>query len=247
MDINYNNLLSVQNILADVLVVMDDEDNRKLSSGFYFAQVKNALDELSFDISFLPVTNDYSIPADLILDMPFGAFNLKEIHIYKGTPQNIRYTENVYWKKNMRTRGKETGMTAGVQGWNTTDPFFQVSVDTGSLYYFSIQGGMIYLSDACAYFDYARLTFDGLPSKSLDTVRMIPPECREAIVLYTVEKCAASLKLRDNKYRIVQLDAAQQLDRYGLNGAWHSAQQRLLKLDTKKLKDVILYNSKLNY
>ena len=76
---------------------------------------------------------------------------------------------------------------------------------------------------------------------------MVPPEAREALVLYAVEKCAASLKLRDNRYRAVQVDAASQLDRYGLNGAWHNTKMLLTRLDSKKLRDVILYNSRLNY
>jgi hypothetical protein len=245
MDINPQNLLSIQEVLADVMVIMDDEDNRKLTPGFYNAQVKYALDELGFDISFLPVTNDYEIPEDLILEMPKGCFNLNSIHIFTGTPDSVGYQENVYWKKGAQTRGKETGMTSNVRGWNITDPFFRVNVSEWSLYYFSVQNGLMRLSDACSAFDYARLNYDGIPSKNLDVVKMIPPECRKAIVLWVTDKCAASLKLRDNKYRAVQVDAVAQLDEYGFNGAWHEAQMRLVRLDRKKFKDSILYNSNL--
>jgi hypothetical protein len=224
---------------------MDDEDNRKLTPGFYNAQVKYALDELGFDISFLPVTNDYEMPVDLILEMPSGCFNLREIHAYVGTPDAVEYTENIYWHKGMRTRGAETGQTSNVRGWNTSDPFFRVPLTETSLYYFNVQNGLIYLSDACLIFDYVRLTYDGIPSKNLDAVKMIPPECRKAIVLWVTDKCAASLKLRDNKYRAVQVDAVAQLDEYGFNGAWHEAQMRLARLDRKKFKDSILYNSNL--
>ena len=75
---------------------------------------------------------------------------------------------------------------------------------------------------------------------------MIPPQLQEALVLYAVERCAGFLKLKDNKYRLVQADAAVQLDRYGLNGAWHVAEMRLKELDYKKNKDIVEYNSKLN-
>lgn len=247
MNINPNNFLSIQNILADALVMLNDEDQKLLTPGYYTAAVKNGLDELGFDISFLPVTTDILLPDDLILTMPVGAFNLTQIHIYSGTPDNVGYVENVYWKKGARTQGKGTGYTADSHHWNVTDPFFyRCNVNEASLYYFSVQNGLIRLSDACAGYTYARLTYDGIPSKNLSTVRMVPPEVREALVLYVVEKGAASIKARDGKYRVIQIDAANQLDRYGLNGAWHLAQDRLVRLDKKMLKDIIEYNSKLN-
>ena len=246
MDINPSNFLSIKNILADVLVMLNDESQGLLSPGYYIAAVKNGLDELGFDISFLPVTTDIILPSDLILTVPTGCFNLTQIQIYTGTPDSVQYVENVYWKKGAKTQGKGTGYTADVHAWNVTDPFMHCRVNDYSIYYFSVQNGLIMLSDACANFTYARLTYDGIPSKNLSEVRMVPPEVREALVLYVVEKCASSLKLRDNKYRIVQIDAAQQLDKYGLSGAWHEAKDRLVRLDKKKLKDVIEYNSKLN-
>jgi hypothetical protein len=247
MDINNNNLLSIQEVLADVMVIMNDEDNHLLTPGFYNAQVKYALDELGFDISFLPVTNDYLLPDDLMVDMPSGCFNLRNIHIYTGTPEEVGYVETVYWRKGVQTRGYNTGVTANVNQWNISDPFFQVSIDSTSLYYFSVQNGIIRLSDDCSSFDYIRLTYDGIPSKNLDSVKMIPPECRKAILDWVTVRCAGALKMRDNKYRIVQTDAEKQLDEYGLNGSWHEAKMRLVRLDTKKLKDAILYNAKLNY
>jgi hypothetical protein len=247
MDINPNNFLAINEILSDVLVHIDDEPNSKLTPGYCRAQVKMGLDALGFEMPFIEVTNDYPIPSDLKLDMPSGCYNLNSINIYAGTPDAVGYTENVYWRKGVHTRGANTGVTANVNQYNVTDPFCRVALGYQAKYYFSVQNGILILSDDCSNFDYARLTYNGIPSGSLDEVKMIPPEAREALILYAVEKCAASLKLRDNKYRIVQLDAASQLDRYGLNGAWHNTKMLLLKLDRKKLHDVILYNSKLNY
>ena len=247
MDINPKNFLSIKEALADVTVALNDEAMKMLTPGFYNSQVKYALDELGFDIGFLKVTNDFPMPVDLILEMPKGCFNLNGIHIFTGTPDNVGYVENVYWKKGAQTRGAGTGYTADSHMWNATDPFFKISADNGSLYYFSVQNGLIRLSDACSGFAYARLTFNGIPSGNLDEVAMLPPEIRKAVVLWTTEKCASYLKMRDSKYRTVQLDAASQLDEYGLNGAWHEAKMRLAKLDMKMLKDAIEYNSRLNF
>lgn len=245
MDLNPNNFLALNDVLADVLVMIQDEESRLLTPGYVRAQVRNCLNELGFDIPFLDVVNDYAMPVDLMLDVPAGCYNMKSIIIYTGTPDAVGYQETVYWKKNFQTRGKETGMTSDVPLYNTSDPFFRVDLWNNNLYYFNVQNGIIRLSDACSIFEYVRLLYSGIPSHNLDEMKMIPPEAREAIVLYVVEKCASSLKLKDNKYRAVQVDAAAQLDRYGMNGAWHNTITRLAKLDYKKYRDTILYNSNL--
>lgn len=247
MEINPKDLLSIQEVLADVIVNIDDEDNDKLTPGFYRAQVKYGLDELGFDVPFVKVTEDYPMPVDLILDMPSGCFNLHTIHLFTGTPDNVGYVENVYWKKGGQTRGKETGFTANQTGFNTGDPFCRVEVNPNSLYYFTIQNGIIRLSDSCSTYPFARLTFAGVPSMRMDDVKMVPRMVRKALVLWATEKCAGALKHRDNTYRVIQSDAANQLDEYGLGGAWHEAKTRLKMLDKKMLNDVILYNARLNY
>jgi hypothetical protein len=247
MEINPQNLYAVQEVLADVQVIMDDEDNSKLTPGYYKAQVKYALDELGFDISFLPVTQDVPMPFDLMLDMPAGCFNLQKVHLFNGTPDNVGYTEKVYWKKGAYTRGKGTGFTSDVTGFNTTDPFCRAEVNSGSLYYFSIQNGIIRLSDACQAYPYVRLVFDGMPSKTWSDVKMVPPEVRKAVTDWSTVRCARALKSRDPKYRQVEADATGALDEFGYNGSWHEAKQRLLKLDKKMLNDAILYNARLNY
>lgn len=247
MDQNPQNYFSIKEVLADVQVILNDEDNRFLTPGFYNAQVKYSLDELGFDIDFLPQTSDVALSPDLMLDMPIGCFNLKDIQIYTGTPDNVGYVETVYWRKGVQTRGKDTGVTANLNQWNTSDPFYRVAIDYDSKYYFSVQNGIIRLSDDCSSYDYVRLTYSGIPSKKLDTVKMVPPECRKAVSEWVTVRCAGALKMRDARYRIIESDAKRDLDEYGMGGSWHEAKMRLVKLDTKKLRDVILYNSRLNY
>jgi hypothetical protein len=247
MDQNLNNYFSINEVLADVQMILADEENKFLTPGYYRSQVKYSLDELGFSVDFLPVTDDSLIPSDLMVDMPVGCFNLQAITIYTGTPNAVGYCETVYWRKGVQTRGSGTGETAGVNTWNTTDPFFRVHVWDQGLYYFSVQNGIIRLSDACKNFPYIRLTYSGIPSKNLSVVKMVPPECRKAIVEWVTARCAGALKLKDGRYRTLAVDAERALDEYGFNGSWHEAKQRLLKLDTKKLKDTILYNARLNY
>jgi len=245
MIVNPDNFLSIQEVLADVLVATDDEEQSKLTPGFYRAQVKYGMDELGFEVMFLPQVIDVEMPFDLKVSMPKGCYNLTGLHIYTGTPDNVGYVENVYWKRGMQTRGKGTGYTANVTAYNVTDPFLRIKVHNSGKYFFGVQNGIISLSDACEGFDYIRMTFDGIPSRNLDEVKMVPPEVRKALVLWVTEKCASMLKSRDNKYRYVQIDAASQLDEYGFNGAWHEAKKRLRSLDKKLFRDQVLYNSSL--
>ena len=246
MEINIQNFGSIQEVLADVLVMVDDETQSKLTPGFYVAQVKNALDELGFDIPFLEATTDIKMPSDLIVDMPKGCFNLNKIHIYTGTPDNVGYVENVYWKKGAQTRGKGTGYTADVHHWNVTDPFFRVSINEYSKFYFSIQNGIIRLSDACAIYDYVRFTFNGIPSKNLDTIKMIPPEVKQAVILWVTKRCLSILVGKNRDLMAILQLTIRDLDEFGLTGCWHNAKMRLKELDVKMLNDIIIYNSKLN-
>lgn len=248
MNINPNNFLALQEVLADVTVAMDDKEMRKLTPGFYRAQVKYALDELGFDAKFLEVVHDIALPDDLIVPMPKGVYNLKNIRIYTGTPDDVKYVENVYWRRGVQTRGRGTGVVANVNLGTISDPFISAPFwMQGGAFWFSIQNGLIRLSDSCEHYDYVQLVFNGLPSGNLDEAKMIPPEARKAIVLWVTEKCASSLKASDPKYRTVQIDAASQLDEYGFNGAWHEAKSRLRDLDQKQLQDVLEYNAKMNY
>lgn len=245
MDVNYNNFLTINEILADVTVGMDDEDTRKLTPGFYKAQVKYALDELGFDTFFLKQTEDIDIPDNLRIDVPEGCYNLEFIKAFTGTPEDFTSQVNVYWKRNFQqTAGGWTGVYAY---GNHNDPFVRAISQNQARYFFNVQNGVIHLSDLCADFDFIKVTYSGIPSKNIANVKMVPPEVRKAVVLWVTEKCASYLKIKDNHYRIIQLDAASQLDEYGMRGAWHEAKTRLRQLDTKQMQDILTYNAQMNY
>lgn len=248
MEINPRNFLSIQEVLADALVQLGDKEQRKLTPGFYRAQVKYGLDELGFDTLFYEVVDDEPLPDNLIVPMPKGAYNLKGLRIYTGTPDNVGYVCNVYWRRNAQTRGKDTGVIANVNLGTTHDPFISAPFwMRGGAYWFNIQNGLLRLSDSCADYDYVQAVYSGIPSGNLDAMKMVPPEVRKALVLWVVEKCAGVLKAEDNRYRVIQIDASAQLDEYGFNGAWQEAKRRLRDLDKKKLQDVLEYHAKMNY
>lgn len=246
--VNSNSFISINEVLSDVLVALNDESTRKLNAGFYRAQVRNALDELGFSTLFVEGQIDVLIPHNNIIPFPASAYRIKNVHIYTGTPDDIGYVQNVYWKKNARTEGFGKGYTSNNHPGNYSDIYFASSNPTwGSAdiaYFFSFVNGNITLSDACASYDYFRAIYDGIPSGILDDAKMVPPECRKAVVLWAIEKCASFLKLKDPAYRTVQIDASAQLDEYGFSGAWHEAKMRLKYLGRKVIRDVLEYNAR---
>jgi len=263
MTFSYEDLISIKEVIADACLEVGDPKMQQLTPGWYRKTVKRALDELSFDAMFIDATRDIELPDDLKLPIPKGVFNIENMWIYTGTPDAIGYQENVYWKRNFETRGREyvdgslsnTGFTANNHPYNYTDPFFKVSTlqqSPTSAYYFNTDAGIIHLSDACQYFDYIRIGFKGYATSALDIdeIKIIPPFALKAVTLWVVEKAARTLKVNDTgnrRLRTVQTDASMQLDEYGMNGAWYEAKVRLAELDTKKMKDIIEYNSKMAY
>ena len=242
---NEYSYISINEVLADVTVALNDQDERLLSHGFYKAQVRNAMDELGFSTVFIERFEDTEIPADHKVTMPVAAYRLKNLHIFKGTSDDITAMSNVYWKKGAHSEGFETGFTANYYPGND-DPYYGNNLRGygESIYWFIFHHGNIVLSDACETFDYVRVVYDGIPSGILDEANLIPQEVREAVVMWVIEKCASFLKVQDSKYRVVQLDAAAQLDKYGLNGAWQEAQRRIKYLGKKIRRDVIEYNNR---
>jgi hypothetical protein len=263
MTFSYQDLISIQEVIADATVDLDDKAMRQLTPGWYRKHVKRAMDELSFDAPFIDVTRDYVMPDDLKLEIPKGFYDINNIQIFTGTPENIGYVENVYWKRNFESRGRvyrdgalaDSGYTANNHEYNVTDPFFKasrLSQTPSGAYYFNTHSGFIILSDACHLYPYIRIAGKGIASSELDIdkIKIIPPFALKAVTLWVVEKGARALKVNDSgnrRYRTIQTDAAMQLDEYGMNGAWYEAKVRLSKIDTKKWRDFIEYNSKMTY
>ena len=87
--VNENSFISINEVLSDVLVAMQDVDTRKLTPGFYRAQVRNAIDELGFDTVFTEGSIDRPIPSNHIVTFPSSAYRIKDIQIYTGSPDDI--------------------------------------------------------------------------------------------------------------------------------------------------------------
>lgn len=245
--VNQNNFISINEVLADVTVAMDDQAERLLSHGFYVAQVRNALDEIGFSTVFLEDHADREIPVNHIISVPSNVYRIKNLHIFNGTPDNIEATANVYWKKGGRSLGgNDKGFTANMMA-GSNDLYYGNSLGIGNTetaYWFVFNNGNIILSDGCEGWDYLRIVYDGIPSGNLDEVNMVPPEVRKALVHWATAYCASFLKKKDPTYRVIQMDAEAKLDEFGMQGSWNEAKNRLKYMGKKFMRDVLHYSDR---
>jgi len=72
-------------ILADVLpLVGESGDYKELPKGFYINQIQKALEALSFDTYFSKKTVGFAVPENLVMNIPKGLFNLRQMYLTNG-------------------------------------------------------------------------------------------------------------------------------------------------------------------
>ncbi len=65
MQFSKHDFVTVNEILADVLKIVQDTDFKINSKGWYTSQIQQALEELSFDTFFLTINRTFPVPNDL--------------------------------------------------------------------------------------------------------------------------------------------------------------------------------------
>jgi len=248
MTFSHENLLSPQEILADALVAVNDEQMKLFRLGWYMRQVRTATERLNFQAPFNETFFDIPLTDNLIIPMPKGAWDIKNLFLWNGENCVIERSVRVQKKVNTHTLGKGMGYTANKKtGQN--DYFYATGVNDASVYWYSEHNGAIYLSDACASFQNIRIICNGMPTDISD-IKFIPPFCREAVVGYVVERAFFSLKSRDLQYRALWMDAKQDLysepSRFE-QSKWDFAISKLKQIDKKYMNDLADYLSKMNY
>ena len=259
---NISNYTSINNILADALLNVGDEENRLLTKGFYKRQVMNCLKEIAFDTNFLEVYGDYDMPTTLTMNIPANMYNIIDIFVYNrdgncdhddtivcddcviGTP------ERIFYKKHYISKGNGYGYTARSHENNNQDPFIADPGTAQSLKWYNIQNGLIMLSQTCEDYDKVRIVANGIPVGDITNSDIIPEFARECIVLWVTEKACFALKSKDVKYRVLWSDTRTAL--YGRlsrrqESVYDECRYRLRKGDTKELDDFRVYLSKMLY
>lgn len=270
MNISKHNMISPDEILADVLKFAGDESFKDNSKGYYLSQIQQALQELAFDTFFDKRTEFFDVPENLVLDMPKGTFNLRQVYLFNGEECNIAKSQNVYWKRNYFTKGK--GFLAKDKGLNNNDPFYQSRtlglsdrdnvnhgpsfrrVHTNSSitqsYYFNVQNGMIMLSSNARNFQKIAIEFNGT-GVDIGEVPFIPQFFREAVKSWVLDsvykiKMANAPPTEFNRWQTLWSINNTQL-RKPYTGLWEEAQVRVKSIDAKQREDIKEYLGRLNY
>lgn len=246
MNVSFDSYLSINEILADALRIVDDEDMRIRNIGWYKRQVKTCLEQLNFRTHFDERYSDFDIPSNKIIKLPKGAWNIKEVYVYNTDCFSIDSSRRVFHKDNFISNEK-----GGYTARNKTDQrdyFINSHHDDSYLHFYNVQNGNIHFSDACLTFDKIRIVYNGMAS-DVDDVKIIPPFIREAVVGYVAERFFFSLKSKDIKYRVLWADAKADLytqkSRHELS-TWDEAKYMLKRIDDKHRTDMNEYWGRLN-
>jgi len=274
MDLSPENFVTVNQILADVLKVVKDSSFKLNSRGWYISQIQQALEELSFDTFFDERNMAFDVPEDLRLDMPKGAFNLRDIFLFNGDVCTISNSVNVWSKSGMINGKSGNGFVARDTGVEKNDPFYRrddvlrannqsadaqlafndpqnQSRGTNGLYFASIQNGTIMFSQSCRKFQKVMVVYNGIMT-DIGEAPIVPQFFRQAVkdfVLVPALETKATDKVGTNEYGhwMGLMNKYQNSKDHPYDGTWIKAERRATVLNTKNRLDMKEYMSRLNY
>ncbi len=246
MQFSTENLLTPNQIIADITPRLNDEEYLLFTKGRYISMIQQALEELSFDSLLLELYKDYDMPVvTLRVALPEGAFNVRKVYVFNGEFGSVEGMQIVRFKKNYKTLGYDKGYTAN----NTdgiTDPFISGQDGYGLYWCSPLENGYLVLSPSCANFDKVRIIYNGTLTKVGDTP-CVPHIFRQAVKEWVLEQCFGELAGKDPRmYRTIYNDIHTKLYR-PFEGTWDKALMRAKSLDTKYMEDMHEYLSKGNW
>lgn len=257
MNFSPHSFVSVNEILADVLKITNDAGFKVNSRGWYISQIRQALQELSFDTFFDEQNEALIIPNDLRVEMPKGSFNLKQLFLFNGSECNLGSgTPNVYYKQNFWTGGN--GYLARDKWNNPGDPFYisrsgnpRSGKGNNELYYFGIQNGLIMLSESCRKFEKIMVFYNGIGGE-IDSTPVIPQFFRQAVKDYVSSNGLESSIAQEldpakmNKLTYLKNSVDTRMNKE-YDGSWAKAEQRAKHTDKKIRQDYKEYMARMNY
>ncbi len=258
MNTSAQNFVTVDEILADVLKLVDDERYEVNTKGHYTSQIQQALEGLAFDTFFQTLRDDFDFPVDnLTLPMPLGSFNIKHVYLYNGDKCEVSRSQKVWYKTNYFTKGN--GYFADNKG-NNMDPFIensrsnryqslypghQVRSSADNTFYYNTENGMIMFGSACRIYSKVHIVYNGTGC-DIGSIPIIPLFLREAVNDFVTEftlriKMAKDPRTWTTLWQIYdkRLNRDQQ---YGLGqGSWYRAEQRVKNMSTAERSDLLEY------
>jgi len=225
-----NDFVSINSVLSDVLMLVDDEHLRKgMSKGYYISGIEQAIQEIALDTYFMVITKDLTMDkVKFQVPMPKNAFNIREMYLWNGSCCSPSSTVIVHWKRLYNNHNGGAGYTAKRMDDRSPnkDPFYhpfyfdKALVDGANLYYANVQNGIIMFSSNCSGFDNVRLVYNGMGVDDIGDEPIIPRMLRQFVIDYSVERAYRTLMAKDSRT-------------YG--GLWKVAENKLNDLRTGSL------------
>lgn len=263
---NSNDFVSHNAVLAEIANKSGDKGFKFASKGEVNISIQEALSELAMDSLYFKEDKVYTLERGcLTLELPRGAFNVRDIFGYYGDDCNPRGKKNIWWKENYKK-----GLSRN--DWdNSNDPFFNnqgfdksgvpstfmknrnnggFTNPPSNLYYAGVSNGFIYLSPNCSRFQKVSVRFNSLGT-SIGDAPIIPIFFKLAIVEYSVVQVLtnriANNAVHPSKQDWYNLRAIYESKLYKpYDGSWDKALFRSKNMDKKQRQDLNEYLAKIN-
>lgn len=258
---NTNTFITPDEILSVVAISVADTEYKAIPKGFYHSLIQKAFEELAIDTFFQELRADLDIPENLIIGLPDGCFNVKNVYVFTGDQCNIETSHKIYWKRNFYPRGN--GFIANDKGNNRNDPFYDSHnsnlyntdksliryegvVASNSLYY-NIQNGNLMVSSSCrSVGNKIHLHYNGTGCK-IGEAPIIPIFLRTAIEDYVIE-AALRLRMANEPSMARHWQALHSTYNQRLNtpydGSWEKAKNRVSSMNRSQRDELKEYLSR---
>jgi len=265
MNFSSEDFVTVDDVLADVLLLVDDENTRRQSKGYYVSQIQQALEKLSLETFFKEITKDLPMGSDGRIPIPKGCFNLKQVYLFQGDTCDPTCMQNVYHKRNLSLSGSGNVVFSRNRiGHN--DAFHQSSprgrIDSrrggaintneslNNLYLYGTQDGTVMFSPNCRAFQNVRFIYNGFHTEIGDKP-IVPTMFREATKVYVVVEAlkvrlAKSIGTAEYPHVNALLQNHKNDLEHPFDGKWQNAKHLIKRLDSKHREDLAMYYQSIN-
>lgn len=235
-----NDFVTPESLLREVTVRINDPEYKSgLTRGWYMQQLRDALDELSFDTFFETLTKDFEFPSENFqMELPTGCFNVKEMYLWDGDCCNVATSRKVYWKREFNNMPNGVGYTGSrVRNSSTLnyDPFmpndyYPVPLDNNNLFWANIQNGLIMFSTSCGTYPKVRLVYSGTMG-AIDEVPCIPRFFQVYIKDFVSVRFFETMMARDPRTYATLYDRTKAKFEDPRTGSYYKAQDRAKMMD----------------
>lgn len=256
---NTGTYITSDDILAIAAPMVGDMEFKNIPRGFYYSLIQKAFEELNLDSYFQELRTDLDFPDNLVLDLPEGCFNVKNIYVYDGDFCDIGRSRKVWWKRNYSTNGK--GYIANDKGNNHGDPYYAShglnknvdktlirydnSMSVNSELFYNIQMGKLMFSSSCKSAGRkVHIHYNGTGC-AIGDAPIIPVYFRTAMEDYVIEAALRFRMANDSgdirKWQMLNSAYRQQLDKDGMDGSWFKAIMRVREMNSSQREELATY------